>query len=148
MTSTTTLIDKYTHYKAAGHGVFAVTLSTYVKSDRLAASDEMRLFWDFHLIYRVKRCLPFKAKLDHDWTVEESPDGYYHYHGFVAIQCGHTHRIWTVEKGLSVKLRRALDSFATKGKYRHFRVNKYLIEPVDKVEAWATYSTKQCEVRT
>jgi hypothetical protein len=146
MCSTTDLIDKYRHYQMIGHSIFAVTLSTYVKSYRFAASDRMRHFWDHHFIYRVKRSLPFKAKIDHDWVLEQSPDGFYHYHGLLAVESAYRHRIWS-DEGLSKKLSRALDTFAERGDYRLFRVNKYLIEPVVKVEAWTTYSTKQNTVR-
>lgn len=144
MLSTTLLIDKYIHYRNLGHLVLSVTLSTYVKSPGFAASDKMRKFWDFHFIYRVKQCLPFRArnKIDHDWVLEESPDGKYHYHGFLAIDSIYAHRIWT-PAGLNKKLSRALDSFSKAGTYRDFRVNEYLIEPTANIGAWATYSTKQ-----
>jgi len=144
MTFTTPLITKYNHYRTLGHAVLAVTLSTYVKSPWFAASDRMRKFWDHHFIYRVKQCLPYKArtKLDHDWVLEESPKGKYHYHGLLAIDSAYAHRIWS-PIGLSAKLSNALDSFAQAGNYRDFRINKYLIEPVASIEAWTTYSTKQ-----
>lgn len=149
MSSTTQLIDKYNHYRALGHAVLSVTLSTYVKSPGIAASDKMRKFWDHHFIYRVKQCLPFKArtKIDHDWVLEESPKGKYHYHGLLAVDSSYAHRIWS-PAGLNKKLSAALDSFAKAGTYRDFRVNKYLIEPVASIEAWANYSTKQSEPYT
>lgn len=146
MTLATPLVSKYNHYRKVGHGVFSVTLSTYVKSDQFAASDAMRKFWDHHFIYRVKACLPFKARenIDHDWVLEESPEGKYHYHGLLAVESSHQHRIWLDER-LSKKLSKALDSFSSAGKYRDFRVNKHLIEPVNNVHAWVTYMTKQSQ---
>lgn len=142
MTSRNQLTQKYLAYQSLGHAVFAVTLSTYVTSEAFAASDRIRHFWDNHFIYRVKCRLPPRAKLDHDWTLEISDDGYYHYHGFVAVEGKHGSRIWT-SCGPHKKLIRALDSFSKSGTYRPFRVNKCLVEPVTNAAAWSTYITKQ-----
>lgn len=142
MTLTTRLSDKYRHYRSIGHAAFCVTLSTYVKSEAYAKSDRMRHYWDNHFIFRVKRCLPFKAKIDHDWVVECSPKGFYHYHGFLAVESAYVHKVWT-GNALHKQLRRDLDSLAIESPYRPFRVNAHLIEPVNNVEAWTTYSTKQ-----
>lgn len=144
MLSSTPLIDKYNHYRSLGHLVLSVTLSTYVTSSGFAASDRMRKFWDFHFIYRVKQCLPYKAreKVDHDWVLEVSPKGKYHYHGFLAVDSAYADRIWT-PTGLNKNLRKSLDSFTVAGEYRDFKIKKYLIEPVASIEAWATYSTKE-----
>src|ERR1700761_2616839 len=74
---------KYVGYELQGHLVLCVTLSTYIKSQKYALSDRTRQMWDHHFIGRVRRCLPFKAKekLDYDWVMEESPEGFWHYHG-------------------------------------------------------------------
>lgn len=149
MASADHLVMKYDHYRAIGHGVYAVTLSTYVKSERRtfnrssdSADDRWRMFWDHHFIFGVKRSLPFKAKIDHDWVLECSPEGYLHYHGLLAVDASHKHKLWT-QSGLNKRLRRRLDSFSDRGKYRPFRINKYLVEPVENVKAWSCYSTKQ-----
>ena len=138
----TELTSKYETYREIGHAVFTVTLSTYVQSDPFAASDRMRHYWDQHFIYRIKKCLPLRAKLDHDWILEKPPHGNYHCHGLLAIEYQHSKKLWT-EAGLSTKLSRALDSHARTGDYRPFKVNAYLIEPATNVQAWSNYITKQ-----
>lgn len=136
------LITKYIAAKQRGISLFAVTLSTYVKSDAFAHSDLMRLFWDFHFIYRVRKCLPVRAKLDHDWVVEQTAQGAYHFHGILAVESVHEKKIW-LHGALRPKLRRALESFADSGRYRPLRINKFEIEPINDVEKWCRYITKQ-----
>ena len=139
------LIQKYNGYKAHGHAIFAVTLSTYVKSKYIAESDCMRHFWDQHFMHRVKRRLPFKLKkqLDHDFIVERSPAGHYHYHGLMALTSDASKRIWH-DGALDARLKRDLDSFRVAGDYRPFCVNKHLIEPMltDAADPWCNYITK------
>lgn len=149
MIKATDLTIKYDHYNRIGHGVFAVTLSTYVKSfptgrrpPAKKTDDRWRMFWDHHFIYSVKRCLPFKAKIDHDWALEESPDGYFHYHGLLTVDGAHKHCLWK-PNGLNKKLSRRLSTFSETGNYRPFRVNAYLIEPINSIPAWTNYSSKQ-----
>jgi hypothetical protein len=142
MNLTEELILKYESYRQQGNAVFAVTLSTYVKS-RAFANEQMPSFWHQHFIYRVVRALPLwaKRKLDHDYIVECSPDGNYHLHGLFAVPQEATCRIWSggvLGKGLH----RALASFRHAGKYRPFRVNEFLVEPATNIAAWATYITK------
>lgn len=143
------LMHKYNGYEARGHSVFTVTLSTYVKSDAIARSDRMSNFWNQHFIHRVKRCLPFKLKdkFDHDFVVERSPEGHYHYHGLMVFTADGGKKIWRDGK-LSVKLERDLLSFRHKGDYRPFCVNKHLIEPVrsGELDAWIRYITKENEI--
>jgi hypothetical protein len=140
------LAAKYREYASQGMLVLAVTLSTYVSGDRFAASAAMSYFWNEHYIRRISRLLPFKLKnkLDHDYVVEKSPDGYWHYHGFLAVPMQIAHRIWH-DEALDRRLRRDLDSMQSAGTHRPFRLNKYLIEPIRegcKEEAWAGYMTK------
>ena len=135
---------KYSTYRAQGASVFAVTLSTFVKSESFARSDRMRNYWDYHFIYRVRQCLPMHAKLDHDWVLEESPDGYFHYHGLLALEAKYEHRLWR-DNDLCMKLKRAIDSHATPGKYRYFGIKEYLIEPASNISSWCNYITKQAE---
>jgi hypothetical protein len=139
------LEQKYTHYQSNGYSIFAVTLSTFVKSDSYAASDRMRNYWDHHFIFRVRKCLPKhrRTKLDHDFVVEESPDGFYHFHGLFAMEKKYECRIWR-SGALHPKLKRAIDSHVELGKYRYFRIKKHQIEPVTEVATWCNY--KQTDV--
>jgi hypothetical protein len=136
---------KYTTYQSQGTSVFAVTLSTFVKSAAFAASDRMRKYWDHHFIYRVRKCLPYRAKVDYDWVLEESPDGFYHYHGFLAVENKYEYRIWC-NGALSSKLKRALDSHAKASEYRKLCINAHQIEPATNIPAWSNYITKQADV--
>lgn len=137
------LIRKYTHYKANDKSVFSVTLSTYVTSERFAQSDRMSYFWNEHFIHRVKACLPYKAKnkIDHDYVIERSPDGFYHYHGLFALPREHAHRIWKDGK-LVRRLSCSLRSLEKAGDYRSFCVNSYEVKPARNPAAYAKYSTK------
>jgi len=137
---------KYAGYQESGHAVFAVTLSTYIKDDWFARSEAMRTFWQKHFIYRVHQCLPFKVRkaVDHDYVVERSPHGHFHYHGWLALPSEHSHRIWQ-NGALRPRLDRALASFRHKGKSRSLRVNKYLVEPLRRATAWAKYTTKTAD---
>jgi hypothetical protein len=144
MTNRDALIEKYDGYKSQGHSIFTVTLSTYIKSEAFAKSDAMRKFWDHHFIYRVKTCLPIKAKIDYDWVLEVSPEGSYHYHGFICLEDKYKTKLWNSD-GLRKKLIKSLDSFKSVGKYRQFRVNKYLIEPAKDIASWCAYITKQAD---
>ena len=141
------LEQKYTHYQSQGASIFAATLSTFVKSGAFAASDRMRHYWDNHFIFRVRKCLPKhkRTKLDHDWVLEESPDGFYHYHGLFAVERKYERRIWR-DGAEHPKLKRAIDSHASLGKYRCFRVKKHQIEPVYDIARWSSYITKQVDV--
>ncbi|TAL97443.1 MAG: hypothetical protein EPN69_03145 [Rhodanobacter sp.] len=143
------LMHKYESYEAQGHSIFAVTLSTYVKDDELASSDDMRKFWDFHFIYRVDKCLPYKLKkkFDHDFVVERSKAGHYHYHGLLAFTDEAGKKIWR-DGELNTQLQRDLNSFRSKGIDRPFRVNTYFIEQKRScgIGAWITYITKAKEI--
>lgn len=149
MTRREVLMLKYNGYEALGHPVFAVTLSTYVKSDAIARSDRMRNFWDQHFIYRVKQRLPFrlKEKFDHDFIVERSPEGHYHYHGLMAFTSEGGKRIWR-DGALNAQLKRDLDSFRYESDYRPFCVNEHLIEPVRSGDPnpWCNYITKSNDI--
>lgn len=145
------LRTKYDGYAAQGHAIFAVTLSTYVKSESIARSHLMSDFWDSHFLHRVRRCLPFKLKThsDHDFVIERSPEGYFHYHGLLAFTHEAGERFWP--KGeLNPKVKRSLDTFHNKGAYRPFCVNSFLIEPIraGQLAAWIHYITKENEIPT
>ena len=135
-----TLLHKYRHYDSLGHLLLTVTLSTYIQSASYAASDRLRHMWDHHFIRRVKRRLP-KASLDYDWTVECSPDGYFHYHGLLAVPSQYSYRLWKQDH-LNEHLHRDLTSFQNAGEYRPFRINRFLIEPAANLDAWIAYITK------
>lgn len=141
-TTKSNLSVKYDHYEKQGHLILGVTLSTYIKSELYAASDRMRHMWDQHFIRRVQRRLPTKAAMDHDWIVERSPDGYFHYHGLISVSDKYADRLWR-NKQLNRRLTRDLNSFTNAGRYRPFRINTFLIEPVHNIAAWATYITKE-----
>lgn len=76
---------KYNSYQNDGKTVFTVTLSTYVSSEKLAKSDRMRKFWVHEFLYRVAEQLPYKLKesIDHDYVIERSDEGFFHYHGLL-----------------------------------------------------------------
>jgi hypothetical protein len=133
----------YNGYRANGHEIFAVTLSTYVKSEAFARSPRMQEFWSNVFIRRIQKRLPFKYKnkLDYDFIIEQSPDGYFHFHGFLAIPMNVSHYIY-VNDSFSRQIARDMDCLGVAGKYRTFRVNKYHIERVGNIEQWATYITK------
>jgi len=141
-TTSANLTKKYEHYEKQGHLILSVTLSTYIKSAMYAASDRMRHFWDQHFIRRVQKRLPKQLVFDHDWIVEKSPDGYFHFHGFIAVIREYAFRLWN-DNHLNKRLTRDLYSFRSAGKYRPFRLNSFLIEPVNSVVAWSTYITKE-----
>ena len=136
------IAEKYESYRSAGHLVLAVTLSTFIKSEQYAASDRMRHMWEQHFLRRVRKRLPKSAPLDYDWIVERSPLGHFHYHGFLAVTEAYGYRIWKSNR-LNKRLFRDLRSFSKAGKYRPFRINSFLIEPVHTVDAWARYITKE-----
>jgi len=133
----------YNGYQAKNNEIFAVTLSTYVKSEAFAKSPRMTEFWSNTLIRRIQKHLPFKhkSKLGYDFIIEQSPDGYFHYHGFLAVPKGAAHYLYANDS-LSKNIKRDLDCLNKVGKYRSFKVNKYLIEPVTNIDQWATYITK------
>src|ERR1039458_829889 len=141
------LLKKYRHYYSQGHLVLAVTLSTYIQSESYASSDRMRHLWDQHFIRRVKRRLPVNVPLDHDWILERSPEGYFHYHGFLAVSAKYSDRLWKNNQ-LNKHLTRDLKSFTEAGKYRPFRINKFLIEPVHNIADWTTYITKDTSMNS
>jgi hypothetical protein len=73
----------------------------------MTRSDVTRHFWDQHFIYRVDQKLPYKARFDHDYVMEESPEGHWHYHGLLAITAEHSTHIWK-ENDLNPRLARDL----------------------------------------
>lgn len=139
------LIEKYLEYERNGYRLFTVTLSTYVKSDSVAKSDRMRQFWDNQFINRINQRMTAKLKdrFDHDWIIEESSTGHYHYHGVLAFKPEAAERIW-LEDGLHKDLRADLDSFKFESDRRPFKINKFLIEPMIDGDAkrWLQYMTK------
>lgn len=142
------LVRKYNDYEAQGHAVFTVTLSTYVKSEAFARR-HMSSFWNQHFIHRVRRRLPYKLKdkFDHDFIVECSPGGCYHYHGLMAFTSDAGKRIWRDGK-LDAQLTRDLDSFQQAGDYRLFCVKKHLVEPMRQggSDWWCKYITKSSDI--
>ena len=112
--------------------------------------------WDDHFIYKIRKRLPTKARLDHDYVIELSPPmlsrggGYscfYGYHGFIALDARYASRIWN-GNGLNKHLIGALKSLRKRGLHRPFCINSFLIEPARNVESWSTYITKTADYLT
>lgn len=153
MTPRQLLITKYLSYQQQGLSVFTVSLSTYIQEQRTPPEDMFRYMWDDHFIYKVRRRLPLKARLDHDYVIELSPPmlscggGYscfYGYHGFIALDACYASRIWN-GSGLNKHLIGALKSLRKRGLYRPFCINSFLIEPAKNIESWSTYITKTAD---
>ena len=138
---------KYNKYEQDGKSIFAVTLSTYVSSEKIAKSDEMRKFWEREFLYRVKEHLPHALrdnKIDYDYVIERSPHGHYHYHGLLAMPKEAGDRIWKNE-ALKLQLERDLKGLREKGQHRKFAMNTFLLEPIragHSVDQWINYMTK------
>ena len=135
-----TLID---HYNAKSFLVLAVTLSTFVKSDRFAASQRYDSLWDKYFIEKVQKQLPRHLRdtsIDHEFEKERSPHGDWHFHGFLAVQHDVAHRIWN-HGVLNKHLERDLRSFETCGFYRPCRVTSFDISPVRNSSSWSHYIT-------
>ena len=150
MTPRQLLITKYVSYQEQGLSVFTVTLSTYIREQRYPPEDMFRYMWNDHFIYKVRRRLPLKARIDHDYVIELSPpmlprgggySGFYGYHGFIALDTCYASRIWDFG-GLNKHLIGALKSLRKRSSHRPFCINSFLIEPAKNIESWATYITK------
>ena len=153
------LLIKYRAYLEQTHVVFAVTLSTFIKSPMIARSHRMQHFWDQHFIRRVQRRVPVRVKLDHDFIIELSPpkkvfdkrdpngipkyrtECYYHYHGLLAVKSEHSHRLWK-DGSLNPELHASLTSFQSAGKYRPFKIPSFDFAPAKNLEAWGRYIFK------
>ena len=138
------LFSRFKHYQEQGLLVLAVTLSTCVTSDYVARSERFSQIWSKHFIEKLHKRLPKNLKptfLDYEYLIEQSRDGYWHFHGFVAVAPNVAERYWTTE-GLNHHLERDVKSFRKAGKYRSCRVNSFLIEPVTSCYRWSNYCTK------
>ncbi len=136
------LITKYNHYLTQDHLVLTVTMSTRLYSEAIAYSDVMRQFWDREFLYRVKRNIPSSATLDHDFVVESSRAGMWHYHGLLATRRCNAHALWKDGK-LNRRISRDVAALRhDRPQYRQFVITSFLIEPVNSVEAWCRYITK------
>lgn len=144
------LLTKYGGYEANGHHIFTVTLSTYVKSEAFCRMHFSKI-WERDFVYRIQRNLPHKLrnKFDHDFVAEKSPDNHFHFHGLLAFADPSQRKIWK-DDGLSIEIKRDLDSLKSRGDYRSASINKYLIEPVRSGELvlWVKYITKSPEIPT
>jgi len=141
------LIERFQCYLDQGHLVLTATLSTYVTSDAFAKSEPFRSIWDKHFMEKVKKRLPVgnrETTVDYEYIVQRSPDGYWHFHGFLATPAPYADRLWT-SSGLNRHLRNDLESFRRAGIYRPCCVNSFAIEPVQKVVAWSTYITRDAD---
>lgn len=156
MTPRQLLITKYLSYQQQGLAIFTVSLSTYLREQRVVPDAMLRNMWDDHFIHKVRKRLPFKAKLDHDYVVETSPPMrtrsgdlfcFYGYHGFIAIEAMYANKIWSAGV-LNRHLVGSLKSFRKRGLYRPFCINSFLIEPAKNIESWTTYFTKTADYLT
>jgi hypothetical protein len=137
---------KFNSYEQHGKAIFAVTLSTYLSSEKIARSDWMRKFWERDFLYRMTEHLPYalKNKLDYDYVIERSDEGHWHYHGVLAMPKDAADRIWK-DGALKPQLDRDLRGLRQKGDHRKFAVNSFVIEPIREgltVEDWISYMTK------
>lgn len=130
-------------YKNQGHGVFVVTLSTFVKSEAFAKSPKMTDFCSSVFIRRIQKHLPWKdkSKLDFEFVIEQSPDGFFHFHGFLAAPKNVADRIYSGGK-LNMNIARDLTCLNKAGKYRTFKVNKFEIVPATNIDQWVNYIMK------
>ena len=138
------LVTKYSHYEYLRHAIFAITLSTYVKSEKYARSTRFESMWNNHVIYKIRDKLPYKAKakIDHNYVIELSVEGFYHYHGLVAVPAAYGKYIY--QNGcLNKNLERDLRSFRRVGIYRYFRINTHEIKPCYDSINWIDYITKE-----
>ena len=139
------LTDRFQCYLDQGHLVLTATLSTYVTSDAFARSEAFRSMWNKHFMEKVYKRLPVGSRettVDYEYIIQCSPDGYWHFHGFLATPAPYADRLWT-SSGLNRHLRNDLESFRRAGIYRPCRVNSFLVEPVEKIVAWSIYSTRE-----
>lgn len=121
-------VSKYSTYQSNGHLILSVTLSTYISDSSFACSSSMRSMWD-HFLLRVERYLP-QGKLHHydsDFVIECNDDGFYGFHGLLALKSDVEARIWKDQK-LNKHLVNDLRSFRNKGKYRKVCINSFCIE--------------------
>ena len=143
------LFSRFKYYQEQGLLVLAVTLSTCVTSDSVARSERFSQIWSKHFIEKLHKRLPKNLKttsLDYEYLIEQSRDGYWHFHGFVAVAANVAGRFWTTE-GLSRHLHNDLRSFRKAGKYRSCRVNSFLIEPVTNCYRWSNYCMKSKDAK-
>ena len=137
---------KYSDYEQKGKAIFAVTLSTFVTSEKIARSEWMSKFWEHDFLYRITEHLPhaLKRQIDYDYVIEKSPVGHWHYHGLLAMPKEAADRIYT-EGRIKKQLNRDLNVLNKIGPYREFAVNSILIEPIRSglsVGDWISYMTK------
>ena len=140
------LRQKYESYLAQRHGVFAVTLATFVSSKRFAIANFPK-FWNDEFIGRLKQRIPFALRdaVDHDFFLEQSPNGHWHFHGFLAVGAAAAPKLWRDGK-LTPAVENDLRWFAKEGSDRGFSINSSLIEPIregdDGLSRWIQYSSK------
>ena len=131
------------HYITSGYLVLAVTLSTFVTSNAFAASQRFDSLWDKFFIEKVYKRIPQQrrnAVLDHEFQKECSPDGHWHFHGFLALRPDIAPRVW-YGGYLNRHLEGDLRSFEKCGTYRPCRLTSFDINPVANAAAWARYIT-------
>jgi hypothetical protein len=139
----TQLQEKYFHYaESVGHSVFTATLSTFVTSKAVVAR-EFERFWNHDFMFRVLRVLPkpLRQRVDHDFVVEQSPEGHFHFHGLFAADRNANRWLWK-DGQLNRQLEASVASLAHRGEYRAFSVPAYLIEPWRPADGWCTYICK------
>ena len=146
-TTSNDLTKRFQGYLDEGHLVLTATLSTFVKSDSFAHHERFMSLWDKHFMEKVRKRLPREAgdsAVDHEYIVQCSPEGFWHFHGFLSTSAKYSKRLWSNEQ-LNRHLFNDLWSFRKAGPYRPCRVNSFQIEPVRKVVAWSRYTTRESD---
>ena len=137
---------KYDHYEKIGHAIFAVTLSTFLSSEKIARSEWTGKFWEHDFLYRIKKHLPLalREKIDHDYVMERSDAGHWHYHGLLAMPKEAADMIYK-DGQVKRQLDRDLKALNKPSPYRKFAVNSFLIEPIRPdltIGNWISYLIK------
>jgi hypothetical protein len=139
------LTQRMSGYRKQGHLVLCATLSTLVTSDGFAHSEPFSQMWTKHFVDKLHKRVPAKSRgtlIDHEYMIQRSPEGYWHFHGFVAVHHSVADRFW-LNGILNRHLAKDLLSFRKAGEYRSCRINSFLIEPVEKTGAWTTYISRE-----
>lgn len=133
----------YNGYRERGHKVFIVTLTSFVKSKSYAQSTNMYDYWENVFIRRIRKHLPFKmkSKIDYDFVIELSPNGHYHYHGFIVAPQDVAAKIYP-NNCLNRNIVRDLARLNKEEKYRTHKIKKFEIKPAENIDQWANYITK------
>ena len=122
------LTQRMSGYRKRGHLVLCATLSTLVTSDGFAHSESFSQMWTKHFVEKLHKRLPAgisRNLIDHEYLIQRSPEGFWHFHGFVAVDRSIADRFWK-DGILNRHLGKDLLSFRKAGRYRSCRINSFL----------------------